>query len=97
LFGGDRSLADVSFAGETAAAVVGAIAFAPSFASAAKKGVKRAAEVTISPDVPVDRLVADRKGALDAQPATDLLGAPPLAKKRFDALQIGGREALITS
>ena len=74
--GGERPLADVTFAGETTTAVVGAVAFAPSLASAAQVGVQRAAEDAIAPDVAVDRLVADGERA--AQPAADLFGAPQL-------------------
>jgi len=81
--GGERPLADVFLAGETAAAVVSAVAFTTSLASAAKTRVERAAEDAISPDVTVDRLVADGERA--AQPAADLLGAPQFTKLRIDA------------
>src|SRR6186713_134396 len=80
--GGARALADVSFAGEAAAAVVRAVAFASPFLSAAKVRVERSAEHAIAPDVAVDGLVADTQRA--AQVAADLLRAPLLAKQRFD-------------
>ena len=94
LLGCGRTLADVSFAGETAAAVVGAVVFAALLAGATKVGVQGAAQAPISPDVAVDRLVADAQGA--AQPAADLLGAPPLPKQGFDTPQMRARKALIT-
>src|SRR6188768_18640 len=76
--GGGRALADVTFAGETTPAVVGAVAFAPSFASTAQVRVQRATEDSVTPDMAVDRLVANGERA--AQPAADLLGAPQFAK-----------------
>lgn len=93
--GGERSLADVSFAGEAAAAVVGAVAFAPSLSGAAQARVQRAAQHAIAPDVTVDGLVTDAQRV--AQSAADLLWAPSFAKQSFDGAQIGAREAPITS
>jgi len=93
--GGERPLADVTFASETTTAVVGAIAFATSLASAPKISVQRAAEDPIAPDVAVDCFVTDGERA--AQSAADLFGTPPLAKLGIDELQIAARETLITS
>jgi len=95
LFGGERSLADVSFAGEAPATVVGAVAFTPSLAGAAQVCVQRAAQHAITPDVTVDGLVTDAQRV--AQSAADLLWAPAFAKQSFDGTQIGAGEALITS
>jgi len=81
--GGGRALADVTFAGKTTAAVIRAVAFAPSLAGAAQVRVQRATEHSITPDVAVDRLVADGERA--AQSATDLLGAPQFTKLGIDA------------
>ena len=89
--GGEGSLADVPFAGEAAAAVVSAVAFAAPFLRTAKVRVERSAEHAIAPDVAVDGFVADRERT--AQPAADLLGAPAFAKQSFDGAQIGARFA----
>ena len=62
-FGGERPFADVTFAGETTTAVVGAVAFASSLAGAAQVRVQRAAEDTIAPDVAVDRLMTNGERA----------------------------------
>jgi len=97
LFGGERALADVSFTGETAAAVVGAVAFAALLASATQVGEEQSAEHSIAPDVSIDRFVADRQHAMQEQSPGDLLGAEPLVQQRIDMPQIGAREALITS
>src|SRR5262245_22255939 len=93
--GGEGSLADVSLAGETSAAVVSAVAFAAPFSGTAKVRIERSAEHAITPDVAVDRFMADAQRV--AQLAADLFRAPLFAKQSFDRSQIGAREALITS
>src|SRR6185503_13451862 len=80
--GGERPLADVTFASEATTAVVGAVALTPSLASAAKTSVQRATEDSIAPDVAVDRLVTNGERA--AQPAADLLGAPQFTQLGID-------------
>lgn len=57
--------------------------------------MQRAAQAPITPDVAVDRLVADAQRA--AQPAADLLGTPSLPKQGFDPSQMRARKALIAS
>lgn len=94
---GERSLADVTFAGEAAATVVGAVALAAFFPGPSQVGVERTAEDPIAPDMPIDSLVADGELSVQSQPTADLLGAEALAQQRFHALEVAAGEALIAS
>lgn len=55
LLSADRSLTDMSLAGEPAAAVVGGVALAPLLGRAAQVPMQRTAEVAVVPDMTIDR------------------------------------------
>src|SRR5205807_4309198 len=83
--------ADRALAGEPAATVVAAVAFAPLFAGAAQMLIERAARAFVGPDVAVDRLVADGELAVAPQPAGHLLRTPIVPQSPLDAPPMSGR------
>src|SRR5215207_9548755 len=91
------SLRDQALAGESAAAVVSAVALAPPLPGASQVGVERPAPLLIPPDVAVDRLVADREEAGAGEVARDLLGAPLAAQQPVDYGEVFRREALVAA
>jgi hypothetical protein len=68
VLGTSGSLGDVTFAGESTAGVVGAVAFPALLASLSKELVVGAATALVTPDVAVDGLVADAQAAILAEP-----------------------------
>ncbi len=60
-------------------------------------GVEQAACSLISPDVPVDSLVADAQMPQTVQMPCDLLGAPLAAQQLFGLREVPGREAKVTA
>lgn len=79
-----RAFSDHALAGEPAAAVVGGVALAFEFASAAQMAPEGAAARLVSPDMQVDRFVAHDAYAFDAQAANDLHRTELLAQHAFD-------------
>jgi len=88
---------DRPFAGEPAATVVVAVALAALLGVPAQVQVQRAARPFVSPDMPVDRLVADPQPTLVAEAPRDLLGAPELAELGIDLGPVRCGEALIAA
>ena len=92
-----RPLGDEPFSGQFSATVVAAVAFPSSLAGTSQVGVESPALLLISPDVTVDRLVADREEAGAAAVTGDLLGAPLPAQQFVDGGEVRGREALVAA
>ena len=91
------TIGEVALAGEPAATVIGAVAFAkPSLVCPTQVLMQETATAPIVPDVPIDGLVADTQQLLPAQVAGNLFWTPLLAQQGLDTLQIVPGEALIT-
>lgn len=95
LFGTCRPLADVPLAGQAATTVVATVALAPLFAGTAQVFVQPPAATFVSPDVPVDGLVADRQHAVALQPGGDLLRTPQVRKQALDQAEVVAGESPI--
>src|SRR2546425_9122281 len=84
--------ADRALAGQPAAAVVAAVALAALFPRPAQVTVERAPLALVLPEVPIDRLVADRELLVEPPPPGALLGAPVLPHQGLHAGPIRRRE-----
>lgn len=93
-FHGGRTLGDVALAGEATALLGASVAFSP-LGRLSEKKKQRSSLLLVTTDEAVDRLVADGELALAPKPATDLLGAQPLAQKPSDEFPVGGHKSLI--
>ena len=97
LLDGLGPFADVSFGGQTSAAVVASIPLAALFLCAAQTGKEGAAEELVVPDMAIDGFVADGEITAQSQQTGDLLGAPQLEQQALDETEFSGRESAIAA
>ena len=84
LFRGRRPLRDVSFPAQNAAAVMRSISLSSAFTALAQVLVKNAAVSLVSPDIPIDGLVADAHHPAPAKHQGNLLWRPIRQEKTAD-------------
>ena len=87
---------DHLLAGEAAAAVVMAVAFAPQLTGSAQTAPKRAAVFFVGPEVQIDRLVAHDTDSLEPETSHDLLRTEILAQHPFNGREVLSRVAAVT-
>ena len=90
-----RPLADVPLAGESPAAVVGALPFPAQFPRPPQMGMEHSAPAAVLPDVAIDRFVTDVEFAAPTEVPGDLLRAPLAEEQRLHATQFLEREPSI--
>jgi len=84
VLGAVGALAEMPLAGQPSATVVPPVAFAAALGRDPQVRPQRTASVLVPPNVPIDRLVADREQPAPRAPADDLLWAPVLAQQPLD-------------
>ena len=87
----------MSFAGQSAAAVIAPVALAAILACPAKMHVQTTSAGFVVPYMSVDSLMADAKHTFAAQMSRYLLRAPLLAQQSVHPMQIGQGEVQVTS
>jgi hypothetical protein len=97
VLGPSGTLRDGTFTGELPTGIVGTVTFYALFGKTAQVLVEVSIPLSITPDMAVDSLVADREPPLMSQPASGLLRAPLLLDARLDLEPIGWAKALIAT
>lgn len=97
LFHGGRPLADVPLPCKPAPALLRGVALPMLLCPLPQTQMQRTAGMLLTPDVLVDRLVADTQTALAPKPSADLLGAPSLRQQVLDKHPLQGGEGASSS